>query len=217
MKPTLTVDLLCDHARKFSKRESAYDEPAIYGVNDGKSIGTYFEHKFRNYLERRFHFDAGNSAKGIDFPDLNVDMKVTSVKQPQSSCPYRSARQKVYGLGYSLLVFVYDKSDDEVAKTGRLNVLHAVFVDSRQTGDFQTTTGLLKIIENDGNVDDIVAFIEERRLPVDEIQSRQLAEEVLANPPRTGYLTITSAFLWRLRYARIIDQAGLVDGVVKIR
>ena len=39
-------------------------------------------------------------------------MKVTAITQPQSSCPFKSARQKIFDLGYSLLVFVYDKKDD---------------------------------------------------------------------------------------------------------
>jgi len=46
-----------------------------------------------------------------------VDIKVTSIRQPQSSCPFKSARQKIYGLGYSLIVFVYDKKDDPATKT----------------------------------------------------------------------------------------------------
>lgn len=56
-----------------------------------------------NYLDQ-----GGNSASGIDLPGLGVDIKVTSIKQPQSSCPFKSATQKVYGLGYGLLVFVYE-------------------------------------------------------------------------------------------------------------
>lgn len=66
------------------------------------------------------------SAKGIDFPELGVDLKVTSVQQPQSSCPFRSPRQKVLGLGYSLLIFVYQKSDNEEDRTGNLRILHPV-------------------------------------------------------------------------------------------
>ena len=53
---------------------------------------------------------------GIDAPELDVDIKVTSIKQPQSSCPFKSARPKRYGLGYNLLVFVYEKSDDHANK-----------------------------------------------------------------------------------------------------
>ena len=55
-------------------------------------------------------------------------MKVTRITQPQSSCPFKSVRQKIYGLGYSLLVFVYEKVDDPVAELGRLNILHTVLV-----------------------------------------------------------------------------------------
>jgi len=60
-------------------------------------------------MRDKYQFPPSNSAKGIDFPEIDVDIKVTSFKQPQSSCPFRSARQKIFGLGYSLLVFVYEK------------------------------------------------------------------------------------------------------------
>ena len=79
---------------------------------------------------------------------IRPDLKVTSHKQPQSSCPYKSARQKIYGLGYSLLVFVYDKTDDEEARTARLNILHTIVVTADRTADFQTTTGIRRIVES---------------------------------------------------------------------
>ena len=41
-------------------------------------VGTYLEQKFREYLESRYNFVKGNSASGIDFPELLVDMKVTA-------------------------------------------------------------------------------------------------------------------------------------------
>ena len=88
MKTKLTHELLRKAAREFAKIESIHDEPSLYGVTDGKAVGTYLEHKFQEYLRARFEYIEGNSAKGIDFPELGVDMKVTSIKQPQSSCPY---------------------------------------------------------------------------------------------------------------------------------
>ena len=45
--------------------------------------------------DRRFPPARGSSAKGIDFPALDVDMKVTSVRQPRSSSPFKSARQEI--------------------------------------------------------------------------------------------------------------------------
>jgi len=185
----------------------------MYGVTDGKAVGTYLEHKFQAYLRTKYRYLVGSSAKGIDFPQLEVDIKVTSIHQPQSSRPYKSARQKVYGLGYNLLVFVYQKTDDESTRTARLNILHTIFVDRTRTADFQTTTGLLRILGNAANIDDILAFFGERMLPLDDIQAQTLAEEVLAYPPVIGYLTISNALQWRLQYSRVIQQAGSVPGV----
>lgn len=217
MKRALEVQSLSLEAGWFAEMESSHSEPALFGVTDGKAIGTYVEHKFRGYLDERYLYEKGSSASGIDFPGLNVDMKVTRVTQPQSSCPFKSARQKIYGLGYSLLVFVYEKTDDAATQTGKLDFLHTVFVDESRTADYQTTTGILRIIENDGNSDDLMAFMQERSLPVDDIQALQLAQELLADPPRVGYLTISNALQWRLQYQRILNQAGQVDGIQRIR
>lgn len=215
-KPSLTVDAIQSGAAEFAAFEKAYGEPRLYGVNDGKAVGTYLEQKFRRFLAERYLFDMGNSAKGIDFPSLDVDTKTTSVRQPQSSCPFTSGRQKIFGLGYSVLVFVYEKTDDHEAKTGRLDIQHVIFVEASRTGDFQMTKGLRQIVENDGNTDDIMAFMQDKQLPVDEIEAKRLAEEILADPPEQGYLTISNARQWRLQYSRVIKQAGSVSGVVRI-
>ena len=217
MKPTLTIENLCVEAAKFAEIESLYDEPGLYGVTDGKAIGTYLEHKFTAYLAENYSSQQGNSASGIDLPGLDVDIKVTSIKQPQSSCPFRSATQKVFGLGYHLLVFVYDKYDDSENRTGRLNMQHTIFIDRSRTADFQTTKGIIDILNREGNKDDIIAFIIERNLPVDEIGANQLAESILESPPNQGYLTISNALQWRLQYSRVIQQAGNISGLFKIR
>jgi hypothetical protein len=189
----LTVEILKKEAALFAIRQSQTPEEALYGVTDGKAVGTYLEHKFQAKLLEQYSYPKGNSAKGIDFPGLDVDIKVTSIKQPQSSCPFRDARQKIYGLGYSLLIFVYDKKDDESIRAARLEIVHTLFVERGKTADFQTTSGLRKLLECCANRDDILAFIEERRLPLDEIAAAQLAGEILQNPPEIGYLTISNA------------------------
>jgi hypothetical protein len=213
----LTVEVLQTEARAFAEIESTHPEPALYGVTDGKAIGTYFEHKFRTYLSAQYAFQQGSSAKGIDFPELGVNMKVSSIRQPQSSCPFKAARQKIFGLGYSLLVFVYDKMDDSQAQAGTLNVLHTIFVQAHRTGDYQTTIGIRQILDNDGNADDLIAYFQDRNLPVDEIEARNVANELLSGPPEIGYLTISNALQWRLQYSRVISKAGEVEGVLKIR
>jgi len=216
MKPELTVESLCKEAYKFAKAESERDEPSLFGVTDGKAVGTYVEHKLQKRLESKYSYQKGSSASGIDFPLLDVDTKVTSIVQPQSSCPFKSARQKIFGLEYSLLVFVYEKEDNSKLKTARLKFLHVIYVDKTRTGDFQTTMGLRQILKNDSNIDDIVAFMEDKHLPIDEIQANKIAKEILKSPPEIGYLTISNALQWRLQYRRVIEKAGQVEGVRKI-
>jgi hypothetical protein len=212
----LTVRLLKAEAKAFADNESGHKEKSLYGVTDGKAVGTYLEHKFQETLQKKYEYARGSSAKGIDFPKLDVDIKVTSIRQPQSSCPFKSARQKIYGLGYSLLVFVYDKKDERKTRTATLDIKHVIFIESGQTGDFQTTTGLLNILDNNGNADDLVAFMTDRFLPVDEVQRAELAKEILKARPKVGYLTISNALQWRLQYTRVIEQAGKVSGVQRI-
>lgn len=215
-KQKLTIDILKSEARDFAKRETRHKEKSLFGVTDGKAVGTYLEHKFQKSLRSRFEYESGNSAKGIDFPGLGVDIKVTSLRQPQSSCPFKSAKQKIYGLGYSLLVFVYDKKDDRRSKSATLSIKHVIFVKNDLTAVFQTTSGLLKILDNDGNQDDLAAFLLERFLPVDEIQAEQLAQEILKRRPEIGYLTISNALQWRLQYKRVIEKAGQISGLERI-
>jgi hypothetical protein len=191
--PLLTVETLCLEAAKFSAFESQHSEPILYGVTDGKAVGTYLEQKFRIYLTERYEFVLGNSASGIDFPGLLVDMKVTSIRQPQSSCPFKSARQKIYGLGYSLIIFVAER-----------------------TADFQMTRGIRDILANQGNKDDLIAFMLDRNLPVDEIEANNIADEILSNPPLQGFLTISNALQWRLQYRRVIELAGQEAGITAI-
>jgi hypothetical protein len=148
MLPQLTLDILRSEAAEFVKIESTYPEPALYGVDNGKTIGTYIEQKFKAYLAVKYDFDLGNSANGIDLPGLNVDMKVTSLKQPQSSSPFDSVRQKIFGLGYHLLIFVYTKTNDHTLKTSILNFNHTVFVDKSRTADFETTKEFNKILSS---------------------------------------------------------------------
>jgi len=217
MVKVLNIQLLQDEAKIFSKLESQHSERSLFGVTDGKAIGTYLEHKFQAYLHQKYDYVSGSSAKGIDFPELLVDMKVTSIRQPQSSCPFKSARQKIFGLGYSLLVFVYEKTDDSLSSTGSLDIKHTIFVDSTRTADFQTTTAICKILENQGNKDDLLGCFEDRRLPVEEIEAGRIADELLLSPPKIGYLTISNALQWRLQYSRVIEKAGSVSGISRVK
>jgi hypothetical protein len=214
-KPKLTIELLKREAEQFCITMSKMRHKDIVGATDGKAIGTYIEHNFKELLAHKYTVTIGSSAKGIDFPDpeINTDMKTTFITQPQSSCPFKDARQKIFGLGYNLLLLVYRKDDTQECN---LEFLHARFIDKSRTADYQTTRGLREIIERDGNIDDIKAFLMDRNLPVDEISLDRIAQEILENPPLIGYLTISNALQWRLQYSRVIELQEQVDGVVMI-
>lgn len=217
--PKLTVDDLKKEAKKFCLHTSKEKIHELYGVTDGKAVGTFIEHRFQAQLEANYVYARGSSAKGIDLPseDINVDIKVTSIKQPQSSCPFKSTRQKVFGLGYNLLLFVYDKLDhsNDEGNYSTLDFVSCAFISNERTGDYQITRSILNALENDANKDDIIAIFQDRNLPGDDITYNELAEEILKNPPLQGYLTISNALQWRLQYGRIVAMSS-VEGVEKI-
>lgn len=213
-KEELTPERLYMAAKEFCLAESKVDFPELIGVTDGKAVGTFVEHRLKRYLSDRFHVTLGNSASGIDLPapEINTDIKVTSYRQPQSSCPYQSSRQKIFGLGYNLLVLVYEKKDGN--DTSRLDFLNCTFVAKERTADFTTTKRLIEMLRDGAIKEDIVAYFMDRNIPGDEIALEQLAEEVLEKDVVQGYLTISNALQWRLQYQRAISLSNHVKGIV---
>jgi len=54
LQKILTHQILCEEAKIFSEMQSNIEEVSLFGITDGKAIGTYIEHKFQNYLEEKF-------------------------------------------------------------------------------------------------------------------------------------------------------------------
>lgn len=132
--------------------------------------------------------------------------------------------QKVYGLGYHLLVMVYEKTDDRSAQAARLDIRHVIFVQKEQTGDYQLTRGLRDIVSRPtldeyGVIDDIDAYLQDRNLPLDPESRRQLAMRIMEEPPEEGFITISNALQWRLQYGHAIKaaQLGNQPGVEDLR
>lgn len=206
---------LVDAAREFAVAFSARPHPKLLGVTDGKAVGTYIEAEFKGSLHDAgiIDPDEGNAAKGIDLPTFGVDIKVTSIRQPQSSSPFASFKQKIEGLGYDLLLFVYDKRDKDRVCIVQFQAVR--YIPSSLTGDFQTTRGLRRLVlDEEGNADDVFAFLVERDIPADEASLYEYAQHLVENPPDQGYLTVSNALQWRLQYARIV--AGGIDGVEEV-
>lgn len=218
MKQKLTIQKLIEEAKKFCIAESKHKNNNLYGVTDGKAVGTYIEHKFKKHLDNKYDLTIGSSASGIDLPsdDIKTDIKVTSIKQPQSSCPFKDAKQKIFGLGYNLLVFVYNKKDDTKSKTATLNFVSCSFISKERTSDYTTTYRLREMVKDKANEADIIGFLNDKNIPADEITISQLAQQILKSPPEQGYLTISNALQWRLQYQRIVDLSEEVIGIIKI-
>lgn len=207
---------LIKSAEIFCKQESRKYRKELFGVTDGKAIGTFVEHMFQDYLLKKYEIEVGCSANGLDLPSINTDIKVTSIKQPQSSCPFKDSKQKIYGLGYNIIIFVYKKVDDIKQKKGMLEFVSCTYIDKSRTADYQTTTGLNQIIKNKGNIDDIFAFLNDHKIPADEVTLMNIAKDILKNPPLIGYLTISNALQWRLQYGRIVSLKETINGISPI-
>ncbi|HED36778.1 MAG TPA: restriction endonuclease [Ignavibacteria bacterium] len=218
IKKKLTIDDLISSANKFCEQETKYENKELFGVTDGKAVGTYIEHKFKDFLNKEFTIDFGNSARGVDLPapEINTDIKVTSIKQPQSSSPFKNAKQKIYGLGYNLLVFVYEKIDNQENKTAILDFKSCSFIKNERTADYTTTFRLIEMVNDGANEEDIIAYLNDKNIPADEITLSKMAKQILKNIPKLGYLTISNALQWRLQYGRIVALSEKVDGITKI-
>jgi hypothetical protein len=225
--PPLTVANFQAAAAEFAHELSATPLPTLYGATDGKRVGTYVEASFKAYLAERYTSLEGNAALGIDFPSINVDLKVTSVAQPQSSCPFRNATQKIYGLGYHLLVIVYAKRDVDAERVAHLDVRSVIFIEKPRTADFTITRLLRDIVlredellgdTDEAKVEEVDAVLQDKNVPLDDVSRRVLAERIVKHPPDQGCLTISNALQWRMQYSRaiMIARQGTLEGVVDL-
>ena len=72
------------------------------------------------------------------------------------------------------------------------------------------------MLSDNANIEDIIAYLNDKNIPADEITMTQLAEQILKTPPKQGYLTISNALQWRLQYQRVVMLTDIVTGIHKI-
>lgn len=73
-----------------------------------------------------------------------------------------------------------------------------------------------EIVKDGANEADIMAYLQDKNIPADEITLTQIARQILQTPPEQGYLTISNALQWRLQYQRIVALTGDIPGIEKI-
>ena len=49
------------------------------------------------------------------------------------------------------------------------------------------------------------------------MQASAIADELLVQAPEIGYLTISNALQWRLQCSRVIEKAGEIDGIQRLK
>ena len=196
-----------EEALIFKDNFSLVAHNELLGKNDGKSVGTYIERMFRDILKKKYGIVGSNSSRGIDFPNMKLDIKCTLESRPQSSCPYSDFRQKVYGLGYSLLIFMYDKIDNLKEGTCYIKIKKVFFVEEKYTGDYALTNSINNVLNQtiieDKKMHKLVELFEKYNLPASEEDMKSLALEIINNPPTIGKLTISNAIQWRLNYGNL--------------
>jgi len=106
--------------------------------------------------------------------------------------------------------------DDESTKKAMLNFVSCSFVAQERTADYTTTFRLREMIKDKANEADIIAYLQDKNIPADEITLTKIAEQILQNPPQQGYLTISNALQWRLQYQRIVTLSENISGITKI-
>ena len=211
------LEVIRDFCAAVTQRKIA----ELFQVTDGKKIGTYIERECRNYLEQRTGLTMeGSAALGKDLPLFNIDIKTTSAVQPQSSSPYRSLDEKIFGLSYNVLLFIYRKEDKE--GYARLEILRCCYIPKELTGDYSTTRLARelrdKYLRKEIGVDEIIRRLEEK-LGITEVEDLNvtpgIVQRIIDNPPAPGVLTISFALQWRLQYGRM-KEAPFPEGVIVI-
>lgn len=219
-RKNLTIEALMEEASSFCNESTNKGIRALYGITDGKAVGTIVEKMFKLYLAQKYDFDMGNSGSGVDLPDIdiNTDIKVSSVRQPQSSSPYRDAKQKVFGLGYNLLLFVYQKKDINNEQKAYLEWKDCVFIEQEYTSDFTLTFDLINAKKMGATLEDIVSILKCKNIPGEESTLKSIANEILEKDIKQGQITISNALQWRLNYGRIVRYGSLCQerGVNKL-
>lgn len=111
-----------------------------------KTRATLVGEKFKAFISEKIDFIInGSSASGIDLPIFNTDIKCTSINLPQSSSPYKSIEEKLFGLDYNILLFIYSINDN------KFKFEHCVYIPKNMTGCKNATKLLKKLTQENLN------------------------------------------------------------------
>ena len=217
MKEKLTTPLLIQCARDFSIRQSSDYRAELFGQKNKKVLSTTVEQDFCEFLKARVDLDYRKSIVGLTLPAVHTDVKVVHALRRRSALRERDQHNLVYGLGHNLLIFIFEEEDFSALRKAKLRINHCIHVDASRTADYRTTSGLLQLLHDGGNTDDIADFLlHERHLDLSPQDLASLAADIVASPPLVGYLDITNTPPWRISYDTLLSLEGDLPGVTSI-
>ncbi len=123
---------------------------------DGKSLGTYIEKLVKAEISRFLSIPiTGSSAVGVDIPELLLNTKATSDRQPQSSEPFDSPYDRVLGSKYDIVVCIYNGREFFAPASPPLRILTAQYLERTEVADNKlcATAKLLQQLVLDKAVD----------------------------------------------------------------
>jgi len=172
-----------------------------------KRIGTYFEKELREWFEEKHGFvSEGSVAEGIDLPAFNIDVKMTSNRQPQSSSPFDDPGERITGVDYNILLFVYDKHS--VEEGNQFDIESCAYIPKERASDYRKSENAAKLVED---YRESKLSESELREQLEELTgigaiSDEKFNEIKENPPKEGAITMTPAVQWRFNYNKMVKD-----------
>jgi hypothetical protein len=173
-----------------------------------KTSATAIEQRLHEYLGRRYIVDRGNAASGADLPALGYDIKVTSMRKPQSSAPYRGISEKIFGLPYGILVLPYSDS------RGRVTFGEPVLLRPEETADRRLTAQLNEMKKQGVGWGQFIGFLRAITPDVEPVELERLASRIVDEEIPSGRVGLSDARQWRVRYGEAIREAHAADPAV---
>jgi len=72
------------------------------------------------------------------------------------------------------------------------------------------------MVQDGANIEDIAGYLNDKNFPADNITLNLIADKILQDTPKQGYLTTSNASQCRLQYGGIVKLTETVDGISTI-
>lgn len=216
MGERLSKSGLVRSAQAFCLQAEQTGHKEIFGQVSCHVVNSFVERCFLEHLAETFNLDVGFSPLNVALPSINTEIRTAPVDRPDMFCPYISSRQKIYGLGYNLLLLLYSKTDDNAAKEGHFSIHSCEYISAERTADYMTTKILHEVLLGGGNADDVFAFLSDWMQGTTSERLRELSAEIVQSPPSIGYLTISKAWQWRLQSSHVVGEVEDLEGMTHI-